>query len=152
MTREAALACGKSVPIGNDPFGRSYWVFSAEPSSLFICSNPPQASPVACKEWHRFNKPEDIAAVMVCLGKNPLCETLKEVFPEAKKFMKDRTWSTLIYGRCLARKPDESELQPAAEKPKIDEEEQDYGAVSVLSLTLSISLTPYNSVSKTSCL
>ncbi|KAL7541225.1 hypothetical protein ACHAXR_012783 [Thalassiosira sp. AJA248-18] len=126
MTREAALACGKSVPIGTDPFGRSYWVFSAEPTSLFVC----QVTAPTRKEWHRFHKPEEIASVMVCLGKDTLCESLKEVFPEAAKIVKDRSWSTLLLGRSLTRDSDGAEaLSPSKEdEGKAAEEQDDYGA------------------------
>lgn len=129
-TREAAIACGKSIPIGNDPFGRSYWVFSAEPSSLFVCSSTSATSPES-KQWHRFHKAEEVASVMVCLDKNSLLyESLTEVFPEATKMIKDRTWSTLLFERCLAPKEEGSDAPPVSDKPMADAEEQDYGPVS----------------------
>jgi len=128
-TREAALACGKSIPIGNDPFGRSYWVFSAEPSSLFICSSSPSSdaeSPaVSTKQWYRFHKPEEIASVITCLGKNPLSESLNEIFPEAKKIIQDRTWSTLLFENILQKSED---AEPSPKRQRKDKEEQDYGA------------------------
>lgn len=130
MTREAALACGKSTPIGNDPFGRSYWVFSAEPTSLFVCqvdTMPGTVSPT--RKWHRFHKPEEIAAVIICLGKDPLCESLKEVFPEAAKVVKDRSWSTLLFGRCLTNESNDEAKSPVEDSEKMDTEE-DFGPVS----------------------
>lgn len=143
MTREAALTCGKSIPIGTDPFGRSYWVFSADPTSLFICEgdfNPGASSDL--RHMHRFLKPEEIASIMVCLGRDPLCESLKEVFPEASKLVNERTWSTLLMGRCLLRDPEVADKSPTSDEPKIDEEEQiDYGAVSVNSYLASKSLS-----------
>lgn len=134
MTREAALACGKSVPIGTDPFGRSYWVFSAEPTSLFVCQvdSKPEVAVSTKKQWHRFHKPEEIASVMVCLGKGLLCETLKEVFPEAAKIVKDRSWSTLLFGRSLPRESEAAKALPPSKEPETAAEEQvDYGEVSI---------------------
>lgn len=134
MTREAALACGKSVPIGTDPFGRTYWVFSAEPTSLFVCQSitvPGDATSPSQNHWYRFHKPEEIAAVMVCLGKNPLRETLKEVFPDARLLCKGRSWSTLLFDRCLPKESEAANATPQlSDKPKSDGEEQDLGPVS----------------------
>jgi hypothetical protein len=104
MSRIAALSVGKTIPIGTDPFGRTYWVFSAEPTSLFVCqvsSNPVAMS--TQKQLHRFHKPEEIASVMACLGKHPLCDLLKEAFPEAAKALKNRSWSTFLLGQGLNR-------------------------------------------------
>ena len=139
MTRVAALACGKSIPIGTDPFGRTYWVFSADPTSLFVCeaSSSPGDAASEQKQWYRFNKPEEIASIMVCLGKDPLCEPLKEVFPEATKLVKDRTWSTLLYGRCLLQEKEDAKASPTDKPKSPPEEPADYGAVSVLSLFIS---------------
>jgi len=131
MTREAALVCGKSIPIGNDPFGRSYWVFSAEPTSLFVChvDSKPEGGMSTKKQWHRFCMPEEIASVMVCLGKVPLCETLKEVFPEAAKRVNDRSWSTLLFGRSLPQASKRAQVLSPSKEPKTAAEEQvDYGA------------------------
>lgn len=130
MTRDASLVCGKSIPIGTDPFGRSYWVFSAEPTSLFVCTVDAKSG--AGQQWHRFHEPEEIASIMVCLGgKDLLCETMKEVFPEAAKVVKDRSWSTLLLGRSLHRKSDSAKGLPPSEEPEmVAEEKADYGAVS----------------------
>jgi hypothetical protein len=132
MTRIAAFSVGKTIPIGTDPFGRTYWVFSAEPTSLFVCqeiTNPESAS--TQKQWHRFHKPEEIASVMVCLGKHPLCDTLKEAFPESAKAVKDRSWSTLLLGRSLLRKPDAVEaMSPPDNSKSVSDEQVEYGEVS----------------------
>lgn len=130
MTREAALACGKSIPIGTDPFGRSYWVFSSEPTSLFVCEaeSKSELTAMAGKQWHRFHKAEEIASVMVCLGKDPLHETLKEVFPQAAKVIKDRSWSTLLFGRCLSEKTKTAHALPLSTNTNTATKEQvDYG-------------------------
>lgn len=147
LTREAALTCGKSTPIGTDPFGRSYWVFSADPTSLFVCemnSTPDAASPTL-KRLHRFHKPEEIASVIVCLGRDPLCETLKEIFPEATKVVNDRSWSTLLMERSLRRDPEATEALPISDETKVVEEEQtDFGAVSAIIFLSTVSLKHTN--------
>ena len=131
MTKEAALLCGKSVPVGTDPFGRTYWVFSADPTSLFICQDVPDPGNATTthKQWRRFHKPEEIASVIVCLGKDPLCETLKESFPEATKVIKDRSWSTKLFQRIF---PQDKEATKASPLPKegATSEEGDFGPVS----------------------
>lgn len=147
MTREAALACGKSVPIGNDTFGRSYWVFSAEPTSLFVCQVDPKSANTAPtrKQWHMFRKPEEIASVMVCMGQSPLCDTLKQVFPEATKMLKDRSWSTLLFARRLGCSPKETAGLLPQKGPKPYAEEQiDYGPVSIDSLFFSVFITAFS--------
>ena len=104
LVKGAAMACGKSTPIGLDKWGRSYWVFSAEPKSLFICeivSSSGNVSPPS-KKWHRFAKPEEIASVIIGLGKETPCEVLIEVYPEAVGLVKDRSWSTLLFARRQA--------------------------------------------------
>jgi hypothetical protein len=133
MTRIAAFSVGKTTPIGTDPFGRTYWVFSADPTSLFVCqvnSNPDALS--TQKQWHRFHKPEEIASVIVCLGVHPLCDILKDAFPQAAKAVKDRSWSTLLLGRSLRREPDAVKAMPPSDKPKsVSEEQVEFGEVSI---------------------
>lgn len=145
MTREAALACGKSVPIGTDPFGRSYWVFGAEQTSLFVCQvdSTPGVEASTRKQWRRFHKPEEIASVMVCLGKDPLCESLKEVFPEAAKIVKSRSWSTVLYSRSLPQEPESAKALPPSKETETDTDEQaDFGPVSI-NFSVSFSLQQY---------
>jgi hypothetical protein len=133
MTRIAAFSVGKTTPIGTDPFGRTYWVFSADPTSLFVCQvnlNPDALT--TQKQWHRFNKPEEIASVMVCLGKHSLCDILKEAFPEAAKAVKVRSWSTLLLGRSLRREPDAVKaMVPSDNSKSVTEENVDFGEVSI---------------------
>ena len=133
MSRIAALSVGKTIPIGTDPFGRTYWVFSAEPTSLFVCQgNSNSGAPPAQKQLHRFHKPEEIASVIICLGKHPLCDLLKEAFPEASKALKNKSWSTLLLGQRLSR---ETDAVLAASTPNhplpVSEEQVDFGEVSI---------------------
>jgi hypothetical protein len=135
LTREAALSCGKSLPIGTDPFGRSYWVFSADPTSLFVCvaNSIPGVASSSLNQLHRFHKPEEIASVMACLGRDPLCESLQEAFPQATKVLRDRSWSTLLMGRRLRRDTEVTDaILPSDDTKKADEEQADLGAVSAI--------------------
>ena len=130
LMKGAAMACGKSTPIGLDRWGRSYWVFRAEPKSLFICetvssSSDDVSSPT--KKWHRFAKPEEIASVIVCLGKETPCEMLKEVYPEAVGLVKDRSWSTLLYARSPAKTDHVAAASSDDKKESGDENGQDTG-------------------------
>jgi hypothetical protein len=133
MSRIAALSVGKTIPIGTDPFGRTYWVFKAEPTSLFVCqvnSNP--GEPSAHKQLHRFHKPEEIASVIVCLGKHPLCDLLKEAFPVAAKALKNRSWSTFLLGQSLPREPDAVLATSSPDHPmSVSGEQLDLGEVSI---------------------
>ena len=129
LMKGAAMACGKSTPIGLDRWGRSYWVFSAEPKSLFICEIIPSSDDVSppTKKWHRFAKPEEIASVIVGLGKETPCEMLKEVYPEAVGLVKDRLWSTLLFARSRS-KTDHVVASPSDDKKdSADENGQDTG-------------------------
>ena len=128
MSRIAAFSVGKTIPIGTDPFGRTYWVFNAESNSLFVC----QHSASDQKQWHKYEKPEEIASVLVCLGKHPLCDTLKETFPEAAKALKNRSWSTLLMKRSQPRGPDAVEANTPSDMSSqtTSDEQVDFGEVS----------------------
>ena len=130
MSRIAAFSVVKTIPIGTDPFGRTYWVFNAKPNSLFVL----QHSASDHKQWHKYEKPEEIASVLVCLGKHPLSDTLKETFPEAVKAMKDRSWSTLLMKRSLPRGPDavEAHTLPDVSSRTTSDEQVDFGEVSIM--------------------
>jgi len=122
-------------------------VFSADPTSLFVCemNSTPDATSHSLKRLHRFHKPEEIASVMVCLGRDPLCETLKEIFPEATKLVNDRSWSTLLMERSLRRDPEATEALPLSDETKVVEGEQtDFGAVSAVILSSTVSLKHLN--------
>lgn len=115
LTRNAAMSCGKSIPIGQDQSGRTYWLFKAEPTTLFICdlsSDIPSSNKPTVK-WHKLTAPEAIASVIVGLGKDPPSESLKDAYPEASSLVKDRIWSTLLLGRALTNKSRAEQLEGA---------------------------------------
>jgi hypothetical protein len=91
--REAASTCGRTLEIGKDGAGRSYWNFNSDSGSLFVCLEGGD------NDWHRFSEPETIASVMVGLGKDEIVKDLKRAFPEAYRVLKDGTWSELLLKR-----------------------------------------------------
>lgn len=133
LIRDAAITCGKSIPIGTDTFGRSYWIFSAEPTSLFICETvtAPETAETS-KKWHRFGKPEEIASVIVSLGKDAPCESLKETYPQAVALIKDRSWSTLLLRRMLPSEIATTATDAATAPTFTKQDKNEYGEVSAL--------------------
>jgi hypothetical protein len=91
--KDAALTCGRSLSLGFDAWGRSYWKFNGV-SSLFVAVENDQ-------EWHRFDDIAAIASIMVCLGKNEPVSELKRVFPEAAKLLKKGAWADILQKRVL---------------------------------------------------
>ena len=92
--------CGKTLPVGVDFMGRSYWKFHGEQNSLFICEaascdseDPPM--------WHRYREPEAIASIVISLGNDDLAEELKRLFPKAAKMVSRGTWSDLLQQRAF---------------------------------------------------
>ena len=55
--REAGIICGRTLEIGKDVSGRSYWNFRSDPSSMFVCLEGASSE----NKWHRFSDPETIA-------------------------------------------------------------------------------------------
>ncbi|KAL7511584.1 hypothetical protein ACHAXN_008574 [Cyclotella atomus] len=126
MARDAAVSCGKSIPIGQDTCGRTYWLFKAEPKTLFICDivdSKNHDSPTA--KWHRFSSPEAIASVMVGLGKDSPSESLKEAYPDAAAMVKDGSWSTLLMKKALTTSPEMGSMMEGVTPNHQSEEKED---------------------------
>ena len=87
IEKDAGMLCGRTLEIGRDAEGRSYWKFGSERNALFICEDG---------NWSHFTLPEAIASVMVGLKKDPVVKELQRSFPESKKLLRDGTWSNLI--------------------------------------------------------
>ena len=116
LTRNAAMSCGKSIPIGQDQSGRTYWLFKAEPTTLFICDLSSGCTLSGNKpvvKWHKLSAPEAIASVIVGLGKDPPSESLKDAYPEASSLIKDRVWSTMLMRRALKNVSEAEQLKGA---------------------------------------
>jgi hypothetical protein len=147
LARDAAVSCGKSIPIGQDSSGRTYWLFKADPKSLFICDLSDAKSPDnnSTAKWHRFSTPEAIASVMVGLGKDSPSESLKEAYPEASSLVKDRSWSTLLMRRALnpapihgSKREESAQHKPTEEKDtKLETVSSSSSCCSVCCLSLS---------------
>ena len=97
--RDAGISCGRTLEIGKDVAGRSYWNFHSDPGALFVCLEAVAEAGSESNKWHRFAEPEAIASVMVGLGKDEIVKDLKRVFPQSRQVLKDGTWSELLLKR-----------------------------------------------------
>ncbi len=93
--KEFGLMCGRTLEIGKDVIGRSYWRFHADPSALFV---DPVGLPIDGGlenqgRWHRFADAATISSVIISLGKDPIVRELRRIFPEADRMIKRKTWS-----------------------------------------------------------
>jgi hypothetical protein len=111
VEREAGITCGRTLEIGADSAGRSYWHFNNDLGSLFVCTPIPGKN----SRWQRFSGHETISSVIVSLGKDPVASELKRTFPEAAALIRSGKWSELLVKRFF--KSHESEGRPtSAEK------------------------------------
>ena len=113
LERDAGMKCGRTLKIGNDGCGRSYWIFHSDPNSLFVLEEADNLSSDQQK-WLRFSDPESIASIIVGLGKGPTVNELKRVFPDAAKLVREGTWSSLVLARKFR-----SSLRSLTAKPKL---------------------------------
>jgi len=130
--RDYGRLCGRTLPIGKDKYGRIYWSFHGE-SSLFVCL--PCIENGVQRQWHRYSEPEEIASLIVCLGKQEVAEEIKRLFPKANRMIRKRRWMDLLQKRAfkvdLSREEegdDEDEKvaeQPSLKKPEENETEQE---------------------------
>jgi len=100
-----ARECGRTLSIGFDNAGRSYWKFHADPDSLFVLDSNRDSK----KKWHRFSEPETIASVMVCLGKGRLADEIKRLYPSAAEMVSTREWVGLLQKRPVIHVRDEED-------------------------------------------
>lgn len=100
VEKEAGMPCGRTLEIGRDNFGRSYWKFNSDPESLFVCIETIQINQSKdVGTWHRYQFPETIASVIVCLGRSPVADGLRRSYPLASQLIRDGTWKELIFKR-----------------------------------------------------
>ncbi len=95
IEREFSAMCGKSVPIGTDRQGRSYWKLSSCPNSLFVTEHGKEGT--LC---HRYSAPETIASLVVCLGKCKLAEDIKRGYQDVSELLQSRKWTDLLQKRA----------------------------------------------------
>lgn len=111
---EEGNTCGRTLEIGKDAAGRSYWTFNSDPNSLFVCLN---GTTEGDEKWHKYADPETIASVLMCLGKDPIVQDLKRVYPKALRLLKNGLWSDLLLKRRFKLK-----------QPKMESEEDSSAA------------------------
>ncbi|KAL3905231.1 MAG: hypothetical protein SGILL_009760, partial [Bacillariaceae sp.] len=93
--REEGIKCGRTLEIGVDGAGRSYWHFNQDLGSLFVCS----PSKDGTSKWQRFAEPEAISSVIISIGRDPLVPELKRTFPKAASLIRNSQWSELLLKR-----------------------------------------------------
>ena len=110
------MTCGRTLEIGRSN-GRSFWKFHSDPDSLFVCT--PVVDSSSEPAWHHYEYPESVASVNVSLGKDPIVNELKRVYPAAFGMIKDKTWSDKLLKRHY---PKVAKLLSSSEKVKSDDE------------------------------
>jgi hypothetical protein len=93
--REAGIRCGRSLELGTDSFGRSYWHFLNDLESLYVCEPGPEET----AKWQKYSEPEVISSIIVSLSKDPIVQELKNAFPNSVKLIRNKTWSDLLMKR-----------------------------------------------------
>jgi hypothetical protein len=101
IEKEAGMTCGRTLEIGRDNAGRSYWKFHSDSEALFVCSETTGEgdSPT----WYHFADAESIASVIVSLGKDELVKDLQRSYPVSQRMIKDRSWTTGLLKRRFPR-------------------------------------------------
>jgi len=97
IEKDAGMTCGRTLEIGRDAAGRSFWKFASDPDSLFVCT--PGAENSSEPAWHYYEHPESVASVIVSLKKDPVVEDLKRCFPVAHQMINDGSWSDRLLKR-----------------------------------------------------
>ena len=85
--------CGRTLSLGRDFVGRSYWQLK-DKESLFV-------GPADGEErlWCRFVDSDVIASLMSCLARDPIVFELKRLFPQAARLLINRKWSQMLQKR-----------------------------------------------------
>merc|ERR1712078_246796 len=99
--REAGIRCGRSLELGTDSVGRSYWHFFNDLESLYVCE-PKSDGTVT---WYKYTEPETISSIIVSLGKDSIVQDLKNAFPSSVKLIRNKEWSDLLMKRHFKNTP-----------------------------------------------
>lgn len=99
-------SCGRTLSYGSDVYGRSYWKFPSDPSSLYVLAKTSNNESKNNHEkiFHRFKEPEAIASVLVCLGKDEVVDELRRAFPGASTMISNREWCDLLQKKAFNAK------------------------------------------------
>jgi hypothetical protein len=117
----AGRLCGRTLAIGSDSAGRSYWKFNAD-EALFVCLQNDS-------KWRRYGEPEVIASVITSLGKERVAKELKDAFPQAAKLMTRRRWAEILLKRQFSAKGAGSDSSIAAAKQSIKSHDASEGTM-----------------------
>jgi Bromodomain len=112
LERDAGILCGRTLSLGRDRSGRSFWKFNAD-NALFVCDGD------NAKIWRRYEDPEVIASVLFSLGKDPVVAEIKCVFPEAVRLLRGRKWTQLLLKRPFTKSNDSRVVASSANLTKI---------------------------------
>jgi hypothetical protein len=101
VEKDAGLMCGRTLEIGKDMDGRSYWKFHSDSDALFVCVDAVRNDqmPLSSGSWYHYEYPESIASVIITLGKDPIVKDLKRSFSVADSLIRNGTWADLLLKR-----------------------------------------------------
>jgi len=127
MSHQMELAhgnkCGRTMSIGYDREGRSYWHFESNPGSLFIFVK--RTVGASQGKFLRFNSSEIIASVIMSLGRQEISKDLKALFPKAQELLENGTWSRLLQKRAFQKQsnntgiPQDSDIESEEESAEL---------------------------------
>lgn len=101
--KEAGMTCGRTLEIGRDSAGRSYWKFNSDPEALFVCVDTDNvADDTVHGTWYHYQHPEIIASVISILGKDPVSKELQRVYPGSTQLIQDYSWPELLLKRMYS--------------------------------------------------
>jgi len=118
LEQDSGMLCGRTLSMGKDSFGRTYWKFKAD-KALFICSSNESRS------WRRYVDPEVIASIIIALGKEPIATELKHAFPDAAVLLRGRKWVQLLLKRQFIKEDEKSEIEKSKQDFDDDVEVED---------------------------
>lgn len=118
IEKEAGMVCGRTLEIGRDRFGRSYWRFYSLSDSLFVCEEnvlDQFTTGDSSSIWHHFPDAASIASLIVSLKNDAIVRELGRSFPYAHKLVRDGTWSDILLKQRYPLVPftaEDSDSQP----------------------------------------
>jgi len=93
LEKDAGSTCGRTLSLGNDRFGRSYWKLKGD-SSLFVYEDNES------RHWRRYMERDVIASVMHFLERDQVVNELVRVFPDSAQLYHNRKWRELLLMRA----------------------------------------------------
>lgn len=99
VEKEFGMECGRTLEIGQDSVGRSYWKFFSDQDALFVCGVSDTDSQEGT--WHRYSDNATIASVIVSLGKHSIVKDLKRSYPGANELIVSGLWSDQLLKRAF---------------------------------------------------